>query len=266
MDAIELHANHDDLLQWFLSPLTNHRADAYGGDPEARRRFLREVVESIRGHVGRPITLGLRLCLDEMIDGGYGLDECQRVMAAFTAEGTVDYFSLDVGSNWGAPSYIPPGSYPEAAWAPLCGQARQATDRPSSRRAGGHAGDGGRGRPRGDADLVAMARAIMADPQLVAKAASGHRHLVRPCIGLNECIHRQTVEGLPYGCAVNPQAGRESEDDLVPSRRPRRILVVGGGPAGWRWRPWRPRSATPSRCGSAPTTSASQFAIAARAR
>jgi 2,4-dienoyl-CoA reductase-like NADH-dependent reductase (Old Yellow Enzyme family)/thioredoxin reductase len=233
IDAIELHANHDDLLQWFLSPLTNHRTDGYGGDPEARRRFLREVVESIRGHVGRPLTLGLRLCLDEMIDGGYGLEECQRVMAAFTAEETVDYFSLDVGSNWGAPSYIPPGSYPEAAWAPLCGQARQATDRPVV-----YAGRVAKPETaaavvaRGDADLVAMARAIMADPQLVAKTASGRRELVRPCIGLNECIHRQTVEGLLYGCAVNPRAGRESQDDLEPSREPRRILVVGGGPAG----------------------------------
>ena len=233
VDAIELHANHDDLLQWFLSPLTNHRADGYGGDPEARRRLLREVVESIRGHVGRPITLGLRLCLDEMIDGGYGLDECQRVMAAFTEEGTVDYFSLDVGSNWGAPSYIPPGSYPEAAWAPLCGQARQATDRPVV-----YAGRAATPETaaaviaRGDADLVAMARAIMADPQFVAKAASGRRALIRPCIGLNECIHRQTVEGLVYGCAVNPRAGRESEDDLAATDRPRRILVAGGGPAG----------------------------------
>ena len=107
VDAIELHANHDDVLQWFLSPLTNHRDDGYGGGFEGRRRLLREVVESIREHVDRPITLGLRLCLDEMIDGGYGLDECQAMIAAFTAEGTVDYFSLDVGNNWGVPSYIP---------------------------------------------------------------------------------------------------------------------------------------------------------------
>ena len=65
-----MHANHDDVLQWFLSPLTNHRTDGYGGSFENRRRLLREIVESIRSHVRRPITLGVRLCLDEMIEGG----------------------------------------------------------------------------------------------------------------------------------------------------------------------------------------------------
>ena len=95
---------------------------------EGRRRLLREVVESIREHVSRPITLGLRLCIDEMIEGGYGLDECQAVIAAFTAEGTVDYFSLDVGNNWGVPSYIPVGSHEEGEWAPLCGQAKTGHD------------------------------------------------------------------------------------------------------------------------------------------
>src|ERR1700733_911332 len=70
-DAIELHSNHDDVLQWFLSPRTNRRDDRYGGGIEGRRRIVREVCEAIRSHVGRPITLGLRLCLDEGVDGGY---------------------------------------------------------------------------------------------------------------------------------------------------------------------------------------------------
>lgn len=113
-DALELHANHDDLLQWFLSPLTNRRTDSYGGSFENRRRFLREVVEAMRAHVSRPITIGLRLCIDEMIEGGYGIDECQQLLNAFTADGTVDYFSLDVGGNWGRVSYIPPATYGDA--------------------------------------------------------------------------------------------------------------------------------------------------------
>jgi 2,4-dienoyl-CoA reductase-like NADH-dependent reductase (Old Yellow Enzyme family)/thioredoxin reductase len=232
-DAIELHSNHDDLLQWFLSPLTNQRTDSYGGSFENRRRFLREVVESIRSHVRRSITIGLRLCLDEMIDGGYGIEECQALLAAFTADETVDYFSLDVGSNWGPVSYIPTGIHPEAAWAPLCGQAKQATDlpvvyvgrvlRPATAEqilADGHA------------DLVGFTRALIADPGLVAKARTGAVETIRPCLGVNDCIDRRVVEGLQFACAANPQAGREHEGVLPPTSRARSVLVVGGGPAG----------------------------------
>ena len=129
VDAIEIHANHDDVVQWFLSPLTNLRDDEYGGSAEGRRRFLREIVEAIRS-LAPSITLGLRLCLDEMIDGGFGADDCAAVVAAFTAEGTVDYFSLDVGNNWGDPSYVPVGWYDDYQWAPLCGRVKAATNLP----------------------------------------------------------------------------------------------------------------------------------------
>jgi 2,4-dienoyl-CoA reductase-like NADH-dependent reductase (Old Yellow Enzyme family)/thioredoxin reductase len=232
-DAIELHSNHDDLLQWFLSPLTNQRTDGYGGSFENRRRFVREVVESIRDHVPRPITLGLRLCLDEMMDGGYDIEECQRLLAAFTADGTVDYFSMDVGSNWGTVSYIPPGLYPEAAWAPLCGQAKQATHLPVVY-------VGRVVRPQtaervladGHADLVGFARAMIADQQLVVKARRGELNSIRPCLGVNDCIDRRVVEGLEFACAANPTAGREVEGAFDPTEHPRSILVVGGGPAG----------------------------------
>ena len=65
-----------------------------------------------------------------MIDGGFGVEDCAATVAAFTAEGTVDYFSLDVGNNWGDPSYIPNGWYEDHQWAPLCGTVKSATDRP----------------------------------------------------------------------------------------------------------------------------------------
>ena len=102
LDSLELHSNHDDIIEWFLSPLTNTRTDEYGGSYENRRRFLREITDGIRARVDRPITLGLRLALDQDMDGGYGLDECMRFMQSFEADGTVDYFNLDIGGNWGA--------------------------------------------------------------------------------------------------------------------------------------------------------------------
>ncbi len=130
LDSIELHSNHDDIIEWFLSPLTNTRTDEYGGSYENRRRFLREITDGIRARVDRPITFGLRLALDQDMDGGYGLDECMRFMQSFEADGTVDYFNLDMGGNWGAITYLQHGMYPEAAWAQMCGEAKAATSLP----------------------------------------------------------------------------------------------------------------------------------------
>jgi 2,4-dienoyl-CoA reductase-like NADH-dependent reductase (Old Yellow Enzyme family)/thioredoxin reductase len=232
-DALELHANHDDVLQWFLSPLTNRRTDDYGGSAARRGRLLREVVEAMRAHVDRPITIGLRLCLDEMIDGGRTVADCQELVAAFTSEGTVDYFSLDVGDNWGRISYIPPGMYEEAEWAALCGEVKQATQLPVV-----YVGrvtsvaTAERIISAGQADLVGFTRALIADPSLIEKTIDGRTDDVRPCIALQECIDRRVVENLPFACGVNPRAGRD--DDPSPGVAADRlsVLVVGGGPAG----------------------------------
>jgi 2,4-dienoyl-CoA reductase-like NADH-dependent reductase (Old Yellow Enzyme family) len=233
VDAIEIHANHDDVIEWFLSPATNHRRDAYGGGLEGRRRLLREIVSGIRAASSRPFTFGLRLCLDQMIDGGLGLDECQAIVAAFTAEGEVDYFSLDVGNNWDAPSYIPIAWHDDHEWSPLAGQVKAVTNLPviyGGRVAEpGHAADILRD---GHADLVAVARATMADPEFVAKARAGTAERIRPCIGLNDCIHRKLVDGLPYACGVNPMFARERVGRPGATAAPRRLLVIGGGPAG----------------------------------
>jgi 2,4-dienoyl-CoA reductase-like NADH-dependent reductase (Old Yellow Enzyme family)/thioredoxin reductase len=232
-DVIELHANHDDLLQWFLSPKTNKRTDAYGGSEEGRRAFLRDVVNSIRAHVKRPITLGLRLCIDELLDGGYDVEYCKYLLKTFTAEGTVDYFSLDVGNNWGVPSYIQLGAHPEGHWAGMCGEAKTATHLPviyvgrvtSPERAAEIV-------QAGQADIVGMVRANIADHNFVNKVKRDLAHTIRPCVGLNDCIHRSLVDGIGFGCAGNPLSGRESEGGLKPLAKKKKVLVVGAGPAG----------------------------------
>src|SRR5271169_2199927 len=232
-DAIELHSNHDDVLQWFLSPRTNRRDDGYGGGTEGRRRLLREVCEAIRQHVGRPITLGLRLCLDEMVDGGYGIEECAAFVSAFTEDGTVDYFSFDIGNNGGTPSYVPIGLHPEGEWAGLAGQAKAATHLPTvyvGRVVHPEVAEAILG--AGQADLVGLARALIADPRFVEKTRTGHRPDIRPCIAVNDCINRRSGEGLPFACAVNPDAGREFEGPASRSGAVRDVLVVGAGPAG----------------------------------
>jgi NADPH-dependent 2,4-dienoyl-CoA reductase/sulfur reductase-like enzyme len=187
----------------------------------------------MRDHVRRPITIGLRLCIDEMLDGGQRVEDCQALLAAFTADGTVDYFSLDVGDNWGRISYIQPGFYSEGEWAPLAGQAKSATDLPvvyvgrvTSLDTAEHI------LAAGHADLVGFARAAIADPDLVVRSREGREAEIRPCIGLQECIDRRVVEGLPFACGVNPHAGREDEGRPKPAGDRKSVLVIGGGPAG----------------------------------
>ena len=240
-DAIELHSNHDDVLQWFLSPRTNRRDDGYGGGTEGRRRLLREVCEAIRRHVGRPITLGLRLCLDEMVDGGYGIEECAAFVSAFTEDGTVDYFSFDIGNNWGTPSYVPIGLHPEGEWAGLAGQAKAATHLPTvyvGRVV--HPEVAEAILSAGQANLVGLARALIADPQFVQKTRTGRRSDIRPCIAVNDCINRRSGEGLPFACAVNADAGREFEPPAHRAGAARDVLVIGPAPPGPRWPRSRP--------------------------
>lgn len=233
LDGLEIHANHDDVVQWFLSPLTNQREDDYGGSVENRLRMLLEINRAIRAAVGNGLTLGVRLCMDEMIDGGYDLEEAREIVRLLTASGDVDYFSFDVGGNWAGPSYIQPLHYEPAEWAPMSGALKAETNLPVVY--AGRVTDAevaAQVLADGYADVVGLNRATIADPQLPNKAREGRLGDVRPCIGINDCIHRGLVDGLPFGCAVNPSANHELEEPHPPAEEPRRILVVGGGPAG----------------------------------
>ena len=233
VDSIELHANHDDMIEWFLSPLTNHRTDSYGGSPENRRRFLTQIVDGIRARVPRPLTIGLRLAMDQYMEGGYALDECVSIMKAFEVDGTVDYFNLDVGGNWGPITYLQHGAYPEAAWSEMCGTAKAEVVLPVlyvGRVV--HASTAEAVIARGDADMVGMVRALIADSDWLRKTIAGRAEDVRPCIALNDCIHRYTMDSLAFGCGINPRAGSESQPERIAITSPKKLLVIGAGPAG----------------------------------
>jgi 2,4-dienoyl-CoA reductase-like NADH-dependent reductase (Old Yellow Enzyme family)/thioredoxin reductase len=231
LDGVELHANHEDLLQLFLSPATNTRDDEYGGDDERRLRLLLDVLRAIRTEVGADFTVGVRLNMDEFYPGGYQLDDGVRIAQALDASGTIDYLHCVVGNNWGAPSYIQPHDYSPARWAPLAGRFRAAlrvpvayTGRVSSLKVGAEV------IRSGAADLVGIARAAFADGTLITNSRAGRA--ARPCIGTNDCLHRVIVEGLRFGCSVNPSTGRESDPPPASTPAPRRVVVAGGGPAG----------------------------------
>ncbi len=233
LDGIELHANHDDLLQWFLSPLTNQRQDAYGGSLENRARFVVEVLAAIRDAVGDSMAVGVRLNLQEEVPGGYDAAAGREIAAYLESTGLIDFIHAVVGTPWGNPSYIQPHFYDAGQWAGLSGQLKRAVSLPIV-----HTGlvnspeVAERILTAGDADVVGMARAHIADGELLVKAAQGRTTDIRPCVGGNECISRRYVDGLPFGCAVNPHTSHEVEGTWQQAVAPRRLLVVGGGPAG----------------------------------
>jgi 2,4-dienoyl-CoA reductase-like NADH-dependent reductase (Old Yellow Enzyme family) len=233
LDGVELHANHEDLLQLFLSPATNIRTDEYGGDLDSRLRFLLEVITAIRLQTGPDFCIGVRMNMEEVFAGGYDAEQGIDIARRLEASGQVDYLHCVMGDNWGAPSYVQPHHYAPAQWARMAGRFKQAlrlpivyTGRVSSPRvaeeiiASGHA------------DVVGMARAMFADGNLISKARAGKLEEIRPCIGTNDCLHRILVEGLKFGCSVNPRTGYEHEAPLVQVKAAKSVLVVGAGPAG----------------------------------
>jgi 2,4-dienoyl-CoA reductase-like NADH-dependent reductase (Old Yellow Enzyme family)/thioredoxin reductase len=233
LDGAELHANHEDILQLFLSPATNRRDDEYGGNRAGRRRIVAEILGAARARLTRPFTLGVRLNMDELFEGGYDLAEGVEIARALEATGNLDYLHCAMGNNWGAPSYIQPHNYGVAQWSELAGHFKRALKIPvvyTGRITDPVAAD--RLIAAGHADVVGIARAMFADAQVVSKAKAGRFADIRPCIGTNDCLHRSLVEGLGFACSVNPLTGHEAEPPLPPATTPKKVLAVGGGPAG----------------------------------
>jgi 2,4-dienoyl-CoA reductase-like NADH-dependent reductase (Old Yellow Enzyme family) len=234
IDGVEVHAGHGYLFSSFLSPATNHRTDSYGGPFENRIRLLREVLAAVREAVGPRYPLGVRLSADaaEHQTSGAGIAE---VAATLEAHGLVDFVSLSLGSHYGRDLLMgglhePPGyqlgvnaAIAKGIALPTMVTGRFAAIEQVERAL---AADG--------IDLVGMVRATIADPDLVRKTAEGRSRLVRPCIACNQaCAGGLNTRGR-VTCTVNPSAGREitSGDDSLGTARPRRVLVIGGGPSG----------------------------------
>jgi len=232
-DGVEVHLNHDDIHEWFLSPFTNQRTDRYGGSLENRTRFAVETLQAIRDEVGSAITVGVRLNIREEVPGGYDVAGGVEIAQYLESTGLIDYVHGVVGSPWGNPSYIQPTYFDPAQWAALAGELTAALSIPvvhTGRINGPDAAE--RVLAAGHADIVGMARAHIAEGRILQKAREGLVTEIRPCVGGNECISRRYVEGLGFACAVNPRTSHEVEGPWPAVSGPRSLLVIGGGPAG----------------------------------
>lgn len=232
-DGVELHLNHDDILEWFVSPLTNRRIDAFGGDAERRLEFPRRILHAIRAEIGPDALVGIRFNLREDEPGGYGLDEGAELARMLVGSTAIDWVSATAGTPWGNPSYVQAQHHDPAEWAPLTAALKAAVDVPivyTGRVTTPQVAD--QIIADGHADIVGFARAVLADADMFAKAREGDHDSIRPCVAGNECLSRRIVEGTPFSCAVNPFAGREALPVAPPPVAAKRVVVVGGGPAG----------------------------------
>jgi 2,4-dienoyl-CoA reductase (NADPH2) len=229
-DGAEIHGAHGYLVAQFLSPATNQRTDAYGGTPEKRMRFLLEVLEAMRKRCGEDFVLGLRMSADEEIADGMGIQDTARVAAELARLACVSYLSITLGTRG---SYVKDVSNPVATAARAAHIIRDASGLPiivGQRITTPDIAE--RLLANGDADMIGVARAVIADPDWMTKAAQGEAHRIRPCIGLNQDCRSFSPH---LHCATNPSAGREQLPAFGASRatkNPRRIAVIGGGPGG----------------------------------
>lgn len=238
-DGVELHFAHGYLIAQFLSALTNKRTDKYGGDLASRARVAVQIVERVRQRVGESYPLSARICGDEYIKGGLTIKDAQKITAMLEGAGinTVDVSAGYTASHeegylnalipWSsAPMPIPHGYYlhlaegiKRIAKVPIIAVGR--LDDPNLAE---------EVIAQGKADLVAIGRGFLADAAFATKVYNQQHSEVRRCIACVNCITRLFTEGLT--CTVNPEAGRETEYQISPASRAKRVVVVGGGPGG----------------------------------
>ncbi|MFC7310459.1 mycofactocin system FadH/OYE family oxidoreductase 2 [Streptomyces monticola] len=233
-DGVELQCSHSSIVRGFLSPATNLRTDRYGGSLGNRMRLLLEIVAAVREALGPSLALGVRLCGDELIEGGTTIDEAVEVARRVEATGQVDYINTSIGVATStlymieASMAVPPGyalfisnAIRRAVRLPVIGVGR-IKDPVQAERA----------LAEGHCDLVGVVRGQIADPDFAAKARAGRTPAIRTCLSCNqECVGRMGLNRW-LGCIENPRAGREAVPLPTPGPRPRRVVVVGGGPAG----------------------------------
>lgn len=229
-DAVEISASAGYLITQFLSPLTNRRTDEYGGSFENRCRFPLEVINAVREAMGPDYPILLRFGTHDLVPGSNGSEECLRIAKVLARH--VDMLDLTGGWHESRTPQLT-GETPRGAFTYLAKAIKEAVDIPVS--IANRMGD-----PRtaeeavalGYCDIVAMGRPLVADPELPNKLFSGKEHLIRRCVACNQGCLAGTFFDKPVRCLVNGLAGREYEISEAPAEKPKKILVVGGGPAG----------------------------------
>jgi len=231
-DGVELHMAHGFLLSGFLSPYSNKRTDEYGGSLENRARFPLAVLRRVKEEVGKELAVTIKMNGSDFVEGGITLDEAKET-ARFFEQGGVDAITVSGATDSTLYMSIQPAVFPRGCLVPLAQGIKSVVGVPVV--AVGRIND-----PQlaeailadGRADLVAMGRALICDPELPRKVEEGRPEDIRPCIACGVACTEGGQRGGVMSCVSNAQAGAEGTARIETAGRSRRVLVVGGGPAG----------------------------------
>ncbi len=233
-DAVEVHGAHGYLVNQFLSPFSNRREDEYGGSDENRARFALEILHAIRKRVGDDFPVIIRVSADELVRGGYdisfiewlapklvaaGADAIHASVGVFSTPGNLTIAGVDTepGFNLHRARAIK-----EKVDVPVIGVGRIHDPRIADEAI-----------ERGDADLIAFGRQLLADPDFLNKARAGNFDDIRFCLSCNQgCIDRLSYEMKSATCSINPDCGREYKGEPQKTSSPKNVWVIGAGPAG----------------------------------
>ena len=233
-DGVEVDAGYNALIEQFWDPLSNRRDDRWGGGLDNRSRFAVRVLEGIRGAVGEDFIVGLAVTGDGTGPGGLDLQARTEILVRLEGGGLMDYVAVGTGTFLDADRATPSFLADEMPGAPLAAEIKKALKGTRVM-----AGSGIRTVANaeiilagGMADMVSLIRPQMADPHLANKAVEDRPQEIRPCIACNQrCLGRR-ARGYWMSCLVNPAMGREHQWSGEPATTPRRLLIVGAGPAG----------------------------------
>lgn len=230
-DGVEVMGSEGYLINQFLAPFTNHRRDEWGGTPEGRRRLPVEIVDRIREAVGPDFIIVYRISLIDLVPDGQTWDETVALAQEVEGAGAT---ILNSGIGWHearVPTIVT--SVPRAAFVDLTARLREQVTIPVTASNRINMPDDAEAiLAAGKADLISMARPLLADPAWVGKAAAGRPEEINTCIACNQACLDHTFQNKRVSCLVNPRAGAEIELEIEPAAVRRRFAVVGAGPAG----------------------------------
>jgi 2,4-dienoyl-CoA reductase-like NADH-dependent reductase (Old Yellow Enzyme family)/thioredoxin reductase len=235
-DGIELQGAHGFMIGSFLSPAPNMRSDEYGGSLENRMRLLNQILAAVREQIDGDIALGTSLSIDELNPRGITVEEGQEIAARLDSGGMLNYLTARVGDFAAVPIWIGDMRVAPGAGVPFAAVVKRVVKMPVLTvlriKDPFHAE---RILAEGQADMVGMGRATLCDPELPRKAESGRSEEIRYCISCNQGCLQRYEQGLTIECVLNPAVGLERQlgiGKIPPAQRKKRVLVVGGGPAG----------------------------------